>query len=80
MQKMANVVAKKPPKSFLKEKIVNQSIAEPMIANGGDGVDGEGDDGKDVFMAENLPTYAKSYILPRKMHRAESKEKVRNFH
>ena len=74
---MANVVAKKPSKSFLKEKIVKQSIAEPVIANGGDGVNnGESGDGKDVFMAENLPTYAKSYILPRKMHRAESKEKV----
>ena len=75
---MANVVAKKPSKSFLKEKIVNQSIAEPMIAKGGDSINnGKSEDGKDVFMAENLPTYAKSYILPRKMHRAESKEKVR---
>ena len=77
---MANVVAKKPSKSFLKEKIVNQSIAEPIISNGGNSINnGESEDGKDVFMAENLPTYAKSYILPRKMHRAESKEKVRDL-
>ena len=77
---MANVVAKKPSKSFLKEKIVKQSIAEPIVANGGDSINnGESEDGKDVFMAENLPTYAKSYILPRKMHRAESKEKVRHI-
>ena len=44
----------------------------------GEGVGGLGhtEENENVFMAENLPTYAKSYILPRKMRRSETKEKV----
>ena len=72
---MTNVVAKKSSKSFLEDKVVEKTIAgsiEMASAGGGLGMD----ENDDVFMTENLPTYAKSYILPRKMHRAESKEKV----
>ena len=70
---MTNVVAKKSSKSFLEDKVVEKTISDPIeSAGGGLGMD----ENDDVFMTENLPTYAKSYILPRKMHRAESKEKV----
>ena len=77
--KMANVVAKKSSKSFLEAKVVEQNVLEPIetancVEKGG-GL-GQMEENKDVFMAENLPTYAKSYILPRKMHRGENKAKV----
>ena len=90
---MTNVVAKKSSKSFLKNRVVEQNVLGPVVgvtsegSKGGGGGGGEGggeapgvqmDDAEDVFMAENLPTYAKSYILPRKMHRSENKEKVEN--
>ena len=72
---MTNVVAKKSSKSFLEDKVVEKTIADPIeMASVGGGLGMDEND--DVFMTENLPTYAKSYILPRKMHRAESKEKV----
>ena len=84
---MTNVVAKKSSKSFLKNRVVEQNVLGPVVgvtSEGGGGGGGGGggspgvqmDDSEDVFMAENLPTYAKSYILPRKMHRSENKEKV----
>ena len=85
---MTNVVAKKSSKSFLKNRVVEQNVLGPVgvtsevggvTSEGGGGGGGPGvqmEDADDVFMAENLPTYAKSYILPRKMHRSENKEKV----
>ena len=78
---MTNVVAKKSSKSFLKNRVVEQNVLGPVggvtSEGGGGGAPGvQMDDAEDVFMAENLPTYAKSYILPRKMHRSENKEKV----
>ena len=87
---MTNVVAKKSSKSFLKNRVVEQNVLGPVgVTSEGGGEGGEGGRGggggapgvqmentEDVFMAENLPTYAKSYILPRKMHRSENKEKV----
>ena len=77
--KMTNVVAKKSSKSFLEGKVVEQTVLEPIevakcVEEGGEL--GQIEENKDVFMAENLPTYAKSYILPRKMHRVENKAKV----
>ena len=75
--KMTNVVAKKSSKSFLEDKGVEKAILDPIeMASVGGGVGVKMDENDDVFMTENLPTYAKSYILPRKMHRVESKEKV----
>ena len=77
---MTNVVAKKSSKSFLKNRVVEQNVLGPVVgvtSEGGEGAPGvQMEDSEDVFMAENLPTYAKSYILPRKMHRSENKEKV----
>ena len=79
---MTNVVAKKSSKSFLKNRVVEQNVSGPVVGvtsegGGGGGAPGvQMEDAEDVFMAENLPTYAKSYILPRKMHRSENKEKV----
>ena len=81
---MTNVVAKKSSKSFLKNRVVEQNVLGPVgVTSEGSkgGAPGPGvqmEDAEDVFMAENLPTYAKSYILPRKMHRSENKEKVGN--
>ena len=83
---MTNVVAKKSSKSFLKNRVVEQNVLGPVVgvtsegSKGGGGDEGapgvQMEDSEDVFMAENLPTYAKSYILPRKMHRGENKAKV----
>ena len=76
---MTNVVAKKSSKSFLKNRVVEQNVLGPVggVTSEGGGAPGvQMEDSEDVFMAENLPTYAKSYILPRKMHRSENKEKV----
>ena len=82
---MTNVVAKKSSRSFLKNRVVEQNVLEPVVGVTSEGSKGGGgggapgfqmEDAEDVFMAENLPTYAKSYILPRKMHRSENKEKV----
>ena len=75
---MTNVVAKKPStKSFLEDKVVGKTVSDQIeMASVGGGGGGGLDEKDDVFMTENLPTYAKSYILPRKMHRVESKEKV----
>ena len=81
---MTNVVAKKSSKSFLKNRVVEQNVMGPVVGVTSEGSKGGGpgevqmEDSEDVFMAENLPTYAKSYILPRKMHRSENKEKVGN--
>ena len=75
--KMTNVVAKKPSKSFLEDKVMEKTMSDQIeMASVGGGGGGGLDEKDDVFMTENLPTYAKSYILPRKMHRVESKEKV----
>ena len=76
---MTNVVAKKSSKTFLEAKVAEQNVLDPIevaSAVGGGGL-GQMEENGDVFMAENLPTYAKSYILPRKMRRAENKEKVK---
>ena len=72
---MTNLVAKKSSKPFLEAK---KNILEPIEMSSGEGVGGLGqtEENDNVFMAENLPTYAKSYILPRKMRRSENKEKV----
>ena len=73
---MTNVVAKKSSKSFLEAKVAGQNVLDPRAEVGGGGL-GQMEENGNVFMAENLPTYAKSYILPRKMRRAENKEKVK---
>ena len=76
---MTNIVAKKSSKSFLEAKVAEQNVVDPIgvaSASGGGGGLGQVEENGDVFMAENLPTYAKSYILPRKMRRSENKEKV----
>ena len=74
---MTNVVAKKSSKSFLEAKVAEQNVLDPIEVASAVGGGGLGQMEENVFMAENLPTYAKSYILPRKMRRAENKEKVK---
>ena len=74
---MTNVVAKKSSKSFMEAKVAEQNVLDPIEVASAEGGGGLGQMEENVFMAENLPTYAKSYILPRKMRRAENKEKVK---
>ena len=74
---MTNVVAKKSSKSFLEAKVAEQNVLDPIEVASAEVGGGLGQMEEYVFMAENLPNYAKSHILPRKMRRAENKEKVK---
>lgn len=73
---MAAMLARKRSRSFLKAKLdvveQKQAAEEENEAADKDPTENGDEEDNDVFMSENLPTYAKSYILPRRMRRNSS--------